>query len=262
METLIRSVRLSKHPLVLSRLPKKGEINPAESTLEDVQVSVENQSQYNLNESCLITSEINRDVMDKPFAVELDKEREIQMERERYAQEIEIEKEHAKEAGYREGYELGNTAAQAEHAASINSLRTLFASASQSLTEGIEGAEDAIVEITFEAICKVIGGNLVDKDGVIAVVREVINHAKERENLAIRVSPDDFSLLSEHRARLLSGIEESTAELIADDRVILGGCLLEAPGGNLDGRLEIQLQQLRDALLSARSKRNTLSHGE
>jgi flagellar biosynthesis/type III secretory pathway protein FliH len=40
--------------------------------------------------------------------------------------------------------------------------------------------------------------------------------------------------------------------LLSDDRVLLGGCLIETSGGTLDGRLETQMQQLRDTLLAAR----------
>ena len=40
-------------------------------------------------------------------------------------------------------------------------------------------------------------------------------------------------------------------ELVADERVELGGCLIETDGGTLDGRLETQLKRLRDTLLDA-----------
>jgi flagellar assembly protein FliH len=43
-------------------------------------------------------------------------------------------------------------------------------------------------------------------------------------------------------------------EIAADDRVELGGCLLETPSGTLDSRLEVQLANLRRTLLEARSR--------
>jgi flagellar biosynthesis/type III secretory pathway protein FliH len=40
---------------------------------------------------------------------------------------------------------------------------------------------------------------------------------------------------------------------VPDERVALGGCLIDSPGGTLDGRLETQLQRLREVLVATRA---------
>ena len=85
------------------------------------------------------------------------------------------------------------------------------------------------------------------------MVRQVIRRTKERTKLVVRVSPADWSILEGNEAALVEGLSVDAVELFADDRVQVGGCLLETPAGNLDGRLEVQLAGLREALVNARA---------
>jgi flagellar assembly protein FliH len=97
------------------------------------------------------------------------------------------------------------------------------------------------------------------------MVREVIDQAREREQLVVRLAPQDFALLTGGDAASTAAAgrseeEGSTfgawkAQLVPDTRVALGGCLIDSPGGTLDGRLETQLQSLRDLLLAVRASR-------
>jgi flagellar biosynthesis/type III secretory pathway protein FliH len=164
----------------------------------------------------------------------------------------------ARESGYAEGYETGRQAAEAEFAGRLTALNEIIESAKSALESGIGGVEDVGINIVFEAVAKMLGQAMAREEGVILAVREVIAHAKERNNLVVRVSPDDFLLLERNRSKLLEG-GEGNVELVADDRVSLGGCLLEAAGGSLDGRLEVQIQQLRDMLLDVRHRRAEIS---
>lgn len=168
--------------------------------------------------------------------------------------EVEAATAEAREVGYAEGYEAGRQAAEAEFAGRLAALDEVISSARTALETGIGGVEDIGINIVFEAVAKMLGQAMAREEGVILAVREVIAHAKERNNLVVRVSPDDFLLLERNRSKLLEG-GEGNIELVADDRVSLGGCLLEAAGGSLDGRLEVQIQQLRDMLLDVRHRR-------
>ena len=182
-----------------------------------------------------------------------------------HAEILRLEKELAqregKEQGYRVGYETGFSQGQAEYEERISRLESVVVAANGALEQGIEGVEDAAVEIVFAAVCRILGTALADRDGVAAVVRRVIDHAKDREKLIIRVSPSDFNLLKDEKTGLMHDIALANGGLTPDERVVLGGCLLETAGGNLDGRLEIQLDQFREALLSARTRRVDDSDG-
>ncbi len=258
MDTLIRSARVLKEPVLLSTKLKRGEpaAQAPETTLDSAPFmphagldqdksknpSVEEGIEDNLHE-------VNYTEKTYPLAYDM-KEQERELLRQK---EIEAEKQKAAELGYAEGYSAGTAASEGEYSERLAALQALINSTAEALKEDIAGLEDTVLEIVFAAVTKILGKTIVEGEGVTAIVREVISHAKNRERLVIRVSPKDFAVLDQNRAGLLTGIEDGKVELVADDRVQLGGCLLETAGGNLDGRLEVQMQQLRDTLISART---------
>ena len=172
--------------------------------------------------------------------------------KQRFAGELETERREARERGWQEGREAGAANAAAEHASQIEALASLARAARKRLEDAFDDLSDIGAEIAFEAVCKILGQALTDRDSVVSVVRELARRARDRSRLVLRVSPADFELLSASRERILEGLEAGQVEIAADERVELGGCLLETPSGNLDARLEVQLSNLRHALLAAR----------
>lgn len=147
------------------------------------------------------------------------------------------------EDGYRDGHEAGTAKAEEERAALAERFRQLAASVEQAVAAQIEGVEDALVEIAYAAACKVIGEAALTEAGVRAAVRTATQAVRARELVAVRISPADRALLG----------SEAPGEVLADERVALGGCIVETSGGSLDARLETQLRQLADVLARARA---------
>jgi flagellar assembly protein FliH len=149
------------------------------------------------------------------------------------------------EDGYRDGYEAGAAKAEEERAALAERFARLASTTEQALASQIEGAEDVMVEIAYAAACKVVGDAALTAEGVRGAVRTALQSVRAKEILAVRVSPADRELLG----------SEVPGELLADERVALGGCVVETSGGSLDARLETQLRLLADALIRAREER-------
>jgi len=150
--------------------------------------------------------------------------------------------------GYRDGYDKGAAEAKAEQARQTErqaqEFAQLLASAQQALAGQIEGAEDAIVEIAFAAVCKLLGEGALSEAAARGLVREAMRGVLAKEGLVVRVSSADHALLAPS--------PEPRVEVVADERVAFGGCIIETAGGTLDARLEIQLRQLLDTLTRAR----------
>lgn len=174
--------------------------------------------------------------------------------RSRFREELEQEREEARRQAHAEGTAQAQREVQEQYRAEIDSLKSLLRSAREQLDQQYDSVVDAAAEAVFEAVSRMLGESYRERTGVTAVVREVVRAAKDRSRLVVRVHPDDLAVLNVCVDDVGRGLSSGTIETVADDRVVLGGCLLETPGGNLDGRLEIQLQQLRDALLSARAR--------
>jgi flagellar biosynthesis/type III secretory pathway protein FliH len=170
--------------------------------------------------------------------------------------ELEQLKSAARESGYAEGKEKAEREVQAQYASELESLKSLVRGVRENLDQQFDGVIDTAVEVVFEAVTRIVGESYQDRSGVAAIVREVVRHAKDRSRLVVRVHPGDQAVLQVCADDVARGMSCGPIEVAADDRVAMGGCMLETPAGNLDGRLEIQLQQLRDVLINARTRWN------
>lgn len=156
-------------------------------------------------------------------------------------------------AGHEAGLAAGQAAGQAEWADRTARLDALLGSVQAQLADGIAGHEDLMVELAFEAVVRILGQAAPTAQGVRGVVREAIGALRDREQVLVRLSPRDAGLLRAMQGDL-AGLAGSTGlEIVADETIELGGCLLETAHGGLDARLETQMQRLRELLLAARS---------
>jgi flagellar assembly protein FliH len=159
---------------------------------------------------------------------------------------LEALRRQAFEDGYRDGRDSGEKAAQEALAAELKKLQALARSLREAFDQGIAGAEDAMVEIAFAAVCKMLGAAAASEEGVRAMVREALREVRAKEGVVLRVSPRDHAMLHGELGAL------ARLEVVADERIAAGGCLVETGGGTLDARLEVQLRQLLDTLARAR----------
>ena len=232
MSPVIRAARIDREPVVLVARPRSIPSTLAlESSTAAPDVAAES----------ALPAPVPPVVSDAARLAEQER-----LQRESISAERQRVLERAREQGYQAGVEQG----RAEYETQLEAVRQLLGSMHAALTDGINGTEDLIVEIAFEAVGKILGEALARRDGVQAAVREVIRGVREREHLVVRVSPRDHQLLTSAGLLPRNG-DGNRLELVADERVELGGCLIETSGGTLDGRLETQLQRLRDTLVSA-----------
>lgn len=173
--------------------------------------------------------------------------------KQRFDTELRALEEEAKQRGTKLGEAAGLEKAKKEYADQVDALAEVMKSLRTSLDQKIDGLSEMTVEIVCEAVAKVIGESMVDKDVVAAAVRQVVRKAKEQTKMIVRVSQADWTFLHGHEAELTDGFSAGSVEILPDDRVQMGGCLVETSAGTLDGRLEVQLERLREALLNARS---------
>lgn len=283
MNPLIRSAKLSKQPLVLGRARRPGDHVPdfEDAAKPDTDAALLPEPQNERPTARLSVASADHaadhaiDLHPSFYAVGISPpgepiapggeavsfDEELQRRREKDEEELAQLRQAAVEQGHAEGAEAARRQVQAEHAAELESLRSLIQSARTAMEQQLDGLADIGAEIVFEAVAKIIGASYADRQGVIAVVREVIRHAKDRSRLVIRVNPGDHPILAACADDIGAGMNSGQIEIVADDRVVLGGCLLETPAGSLDGRLEIQMQLLRDALLGAKARRNEAAAG-
>lgn len=154
------------------------------------------------------------------------------------------------------GYAAGAAQARGEQDAETQKLRAEFAALLGALHDEIvksaTHAEVTLVEIAYTAACRIIGAAAISREAVAGTVSTAVQAMTHQQEIVVHVSEHDYRLLVGDAAARHS--EATPYRIVADGRVKLGGCIVEGAAGSLDARLEVQLQRLKDTLVSAHAQ--------
>ena len=161
------------------------------------------------------------------------------------------------EEGYRQGHEEGEKAARDELAdiirqANAKAEKTLLDAKEQTSDYFIK-AEDDIVEILMMSIEKILPQHFLDVPQVVLpVVREAIKRVRDQKEIKVHVEPDSYDLILMARGEFQSMLTDGTAvlEIISDETLKPGDCVIETPNGGVDARLLTQIELMKDAIKS------------
>ncbi|MFC1491140.1 FliH/SctL family protein, partial [Nitrospinota bacterium] len=167
----------------------------------------------------------------------------------------------AKEEGYKEGYSQGVETAREELRAEMvpvfeelrNSIKTVLDYRGEIFLE----AEKEIFELVLLFSQKVLHSELqIRPEVIVDVIRHALKRAVGWGEATVRVNPEDYEFLEKHRLLLNEGSEGVVLTRIeADPGVSRGGCVLESNFGEIDVRLEKQVDAVEKALREALSEK-------
>ena len=174
-------------------------------------------------------------------------------------QQITELKEKAQQEGRREGYEAGHKDGEqkvreemeaAIRAANAQAEKTLR-DAKDASADYVQKAEKDVTTIAMSVVEKVLPQHFIDVPQVILpLVREAILKVKDQKELLIHVPPASYGLVlmarDEFRSLLTYG--DATLEVLSDDSMQPGDCLVETPNGSVDARLATQIEMLKQAV--------------
>ena len=169
-----------------------------------------------------------------------------------FKNEAEAARELGRQRGLREGRQAGTEEAKQSFAVEIARVKSIADKLPMAQEAGIHGLEDMALAIAFEAVCKVLGPAVVTREGVQALVRQAATHALNSEKVVVRLHAADLAMLRETGAVDAALPSGALVTWLADKEVALGGCVIETDGGELDARLETQVDRLRAAMVTAR----------
>jgi flagellar assembly protein FliH len=153
----------------------------------------------------------------------------------------------AERRGYAVGHEKGEADARRQLQAQIERFQGLAAQLAQARAAVLADAEDGVVELAFAALCRILGEQAASRAGVQSMVARCAADVREREQVGIRLHPDDVALLGDATGH--------PTRFSPDPGIVLGGCIVDSSTGALDARLETQLARLAETLLAVRAAR-------
>ena len=119
-----------------------------------------------------------------------------------------------------------------------------------------EGSEEELVDLILAAVNKIVRKELdLDREIVAGVIKGALKNLAGKKDILIRVNSQDYFYILEHKERLFA--EDGNLRDVRfeeDDSVGIGGCLIESGSGEVDARIEKQLEMLEEAMRSARSR--------
>lgn len=155
----------------------------------------------------------------------------------------------AMEKGIEEGREEGRRLGREEYQKLFDTARDMYQQAIRERERLLASAETELARLSIKVAERIIGQEVRSAGEVImGVVRQALSGIKDREEVLIRVSPDDYHIVNADRtslARLVEGMKNF--ELVVDGKVEAGGCIIETNLGNIDARLSTQLSAIAAA---------------
>jgi len=158
-------------------------------------------------------------------------------------QELNCLVEEQKEIGYFEGYEEGSEKAKSEYLQKITTLNNLILSIETEFERKVQNTEKLLTDAIFAGVTRILG-NANDNDRV-SMIQNVVKDIGSTKPYILRLSVHDYDLFITSNNDIP---HFNTQSIIADDRVELGGCIIETEKGIFDGRLEVQLARLKDVI--------------
>jgi flagellar biosynthesis/type III secretory pathway protein FliH len=141
---------------------------------------------------------------------------------------------------------------QAERERSHAEAAALLLAAQAERTRRIDEVEQELPGLIREIARRVLGRELaLPGAAVVDVVLEALRPLRNRRQITVRLSPSDLPGLEAAHGALQQVACAARVELLADDAVEPGGCIVVTEVGRVDARLETQLERLVAALLGS-----------
>ncbi|MCP4646033.1 MAG: hypothetical protein GY851_36655 [bacterium] len=157
----------------------------------------------------------------------------------------------AYDEGMRRGEEAGRTQFQESVEGAAESLRETAAALIQARSEFLEALELDLVLLAQAAAERIVRREIrTDPDLVRTTVRAALDNLLDREHVTVRLNPKDLETLREQEVSLLEGFDGvKRLDVVADESVEPGGCLLDTETVHVDARVDAQLQRIFDSML-------------
>jgi flagellar assembly protein FliH len=164
--------------------------------------------------------------------------------------EKEIANSEGHEAGYRKGYDEGLNAGQEEARRVVANFENLIKDAIKQRDLLYNQARQKIIDLIIEISRKITFDTATANPEITSgIVSSVIEKLTDKSKIKVKISPDHLPTVEKQIDRFKGDsttIKEITLE--ADPRVRNGGCIIETPGGDVDVRLETQMDIVANIL--------------
>ncbi len=157
----------------------------------------------------------------------------------------------AYDEGHHQGYQAGEKQAQASYEEKLNEANQMIELAKLHYNEKLDSSVESIVLLSVKVAEKIIGSSLdSDPSTFTQLVQTALKEVKEKEEIKIYVSPNQYPTLMKNK-QVLQNIINSQFELIIypDGELEDNGCWIDSTAGRIDVSIDTQLKEMKEHLL-------------
>ncbi len=163
-------------------------------------------------------------------------------------EEIEAEKTRIFEETINKAYEEALQKAKAEYEDLLNEAVRIRQNAENEYNSILSGMEQDILNIIFEITQKVLEKEIkCDREYIIGLVKQGILKCRNRENLIIKVSAEDYDIIQNNK-EVFQAFIDGTGIIEIKKGISLknGACLIETPCGTVDCGVDTKFKKIRE----------------
>jgi flagellar assembly protein FliH len=171
----------------------------------------------------------------------------MEMSQERYLNKIRSAEQQAHEKGLSEGIRKGRALQKQETLQGVQALTTLIDEVTGLKKSMLEAAEEQILQLVLAVAEKLIHMEITTNREVIqSVLKAAMRNIVDRENMKVRVHPQDYQYLLEIKSDFLQSFDGIRNIVFEEDSSILrGGAIIETTFGEVDARLDQQYNEIK-----------------
>ena len=111
--------------------------------------------------------------------------------------------------------------------------------------------EAVLVQLAMAVARKIVGDTVsIDPGAILHSARQAIRSTRGEQKITLRVRPEDEPIMRQQMIELKrTNSDISEIQVVADESITLGGCIVESPLGTIDAQFSTQFQSLERALL-------------
>jgi|YNPMSStandDraft_2_1061718.scaffolds.fasta_scaffold09686_2 flagellar assembly protein FliH len=111
---------------------------------------------------------------------------------------------------------------------------------------------DALIKLALEISRQIIGFTAIESEKLVTEqINRVFSELKDEEIFKIELNPDDLDVLKNVKSNIINFTENNKIEVIANQSLERGSCLLHTSAGIIDGRISTQIKRIQQALIEA-----------
>lgn len=183
------------------------------------------------------------------------KERELEKILQQMEQKVIEARQNAYDEGFSEGVRKGSETEKHEVLTAMNTVQTLMKEVSTFKEKTLAASEKELLDLCFSMAEMVVHQEVSqDKSVVLSVLKAAFRNIVERENIKIRLNPDDYQYMVEIKSNFINSMDGVRNVFFEEDGSISrGGAIIETSSGEVDARISEQLNEIKSGILNLQS---------